>query len=199
MAENLTQILDRVDRTIKRLLSQFRGQPNMEAIAASYGAQFQEIEDVLWQLYTERWLSTATGAQLDELGRMLGEPRGDKNDDDYRAALYARIALNRSNGRIEDILFAMTNIKDDRYQLRELGDATLVVRLLDAISTVSAAIYDDALQQTKAAGVEAVFQYSSDDDENTFRWAVGDTVESTTTEGWSNDAGTDGGSWSDAL
>lgn len=199
MAENLTQILDRVDRTIKRLLYQFRGQPNMEAIAASYGAQFQEIEDVLWQLYTLRWLSTATGAQLDELGRMLDEPRGDKNDDDYRAAIYARIALNGSHGRIEDILFAMTNIKDDRYQLRELGDATLVVRLLDAISTVSASTYNDALQKIKGGGVEAVFQYSSDDDENTFRWAVGDTVESTTTEGWSNDSGTDGGSWSDAL
>ncbi len=200
MADNLTQILDRVARTTSGVMEQFKGQPNSEAIMASYGVQFQEIENMFWQLYMLQALANAEGEQLDQLGILVDEPRSGKNDDNYRAAIYGRIALNRSHGRIEDIIFAMTSLQDERWQLREIGNATIIMRLLDVIDPlIDPQTFDDALQKIKGGGAEATFQYNTYDDDNTFRWAVGAITETTTTEGWSNITKTNGGKWSDVV
>ena len=200
MADNLTQILDRIAQTTRDLLAQFAGQPNMEAITASYGVQFQELEDMFWDLYLLQALANAEGEQLNQLGIIVDEPRSGKDDDNYRAAIYGRIALNRSHGRTEDIILAMTGLQDDRWQLREPGDATLIMRLLDVIDPlIDPTTFNDALQRIKGGGVEAVFQYNTYDDDNTFRWATGATVEATSTEGWSDVAMTNGGKWSDVV
>ena len=200
MADNLTQILDRIAQTTRDLLAQFAGQPNMEAIMASYGVQFQELEDMFWDLYLLQALANAEGEQLNQLGIIVDEPRSGKDDDNYRAAIYGRIALNRSHGRTEDIILAMTGLQDDRWQLREIGDATLIMRLLDVIDPlIDPTTFNDALQRIKGGGVEAVFQYNTYDDDNTFRWATGATVEATSTEGWSDVAMTNGGKWSDVV
>jgi len=194
MADDLTQILDRVTRTTNNLLKQFKGQPNMEGIAASYGQQFQEIEDMLWDLYMYRWISTAFGEQLDKIGEILGEKRAGKTDANYKIALYSRAYLIRSNATIEDLLFAMTNSYSADYRLRELGSAALKLRLLTAKpGTVDENTLYNVLQRNKGAGVEAKFVWSDYDEDNTFRWATGSTRETTSTAGWSDVAKTYGG------
>lgn len=194
MADDLTQILDRVTRTTNNLLKQFKGQPNMEGIAASYGVQFQEIEDMLWDLYMYRWISTASGEQLDKIGDILGEKRAGKSDENYRIALYSRAYLIRGNATIEDLLFAMTNSYSGDYRLRELGSAALKLRLLTAKpGTVDENTLYDVLQRNKGAGVEAQFVWNDYDEDNTFRWATGAIREKATTSGWSDVAKTYGG------
>ncbi len=201
MSEDLTAILDRMQRTIDSLLEQFKGQPNMSAIMASYGQQFQEVEDMFIQLYLLRALSTAEGEQLDQLGKIIGEPRGDRDDDNYRAALYGRIALNRSHARIEDVLFAMTSIYESgSYELREIDDAAFMLRLKDGIpATLDPETFNDALQRIKGGGIGAYFHYSDDDDSDTFTWADGDVEQTDVNQGWGNDAETVGGSWTDIV
>jgi len=190
----LTQITDRIARTQRGLLRQFRGQPNLEAIMASHGVQYQELENVFFQLYTIRWLSSATGQQLDNLGIIVGEPRQGRDDENYRAALYARVAINKGNATIEDILFAMDFAKPDEYELRELGDATLSVRLVTAIgSMIDPETLNAALQGVKGAGVEARFIYSEYADSSTFKWASGATREVDVNQGWADTAKTQGG------
>lgn len=199
MSENLTAILDRMQRTIDSLLAQFKGQPNMAAIAASYGVQFQAVEDMFIQLYLLRALATAEGEQLDQIGIIVDEPRGDKDDDNYRAAIYGRIALNRSHARIEDIIFAMTSVYESgAYELREIDNATFMMRLKDAI-TLEPETFNDALQKVKGGGVQAHFQYCDDDDADCFTWADADVEQTEVDQGWGNDAETVGGSWSDVV
>jgi hypothetical protein len=201
MSENLTAILDRMQRTIDSLLAQFKGQPNMAAIAASYGVQFQEVEDMFIQLYLLRALATAEGEQLDQIGIIVDEPRGDKDDDNYRAAIYGRIALNRSHARIEDIIFAMTSINEaGSYELREIDNATFMMRLKDAIpATLDPETFNDALQRIKGGGVQAHFQYCEEDDEDSFTWADGDVEQTDVDQGWAGVLEITGGSWTDVV
>jgi hypothetical protein len=55
-------------------------------------------------VYTLSWLDTAEGAQLDNLGDIVGEPRKGRADDLYRIWIRARIAVNRGNGKVSDVL-----------------------------------------------------------------------------------------------
>jgi len=65
---------------------------------------FQRIENVTWQVLTEMDLETAIGAQLDILGRVVGEARAGKADEDYRRFIRARIRVNRSSGTINELV-----------------------------------------------------------------------------------------------
>jgi hypothetical protein len=206
--DDLVKVLTRVSDTIKALLYQFEGQPNMAAIAASYGVQFQELEDVFFDLYLLRALATATGEQLNQIGIIVDEPRGDKDDDNYRAAIYGRIALNRSHGRIEDIIDSMTAILDNTYVIRELGNLysldtshiAVMVTLEDAKpSAIDATTFNDALQKIKPGGVHAHFHYSDYDNDDTFTFADGDVEQTDADKGWGNDSETAGGYWSDVV
>src|SRR5690606_9597636 len=63
------------------------------------------LEDVKWQLKTERWISTAIGQQLDEIGTILGLPRIiNESDEDYRERLQFQIFINTSSGTPEEVM-----------------------------------------------------------------------------------------------
>jgi hypothetical protein len=153
------------------------------------------------QLYLLRALATAEGEQLDQIGIIVDEPRGDKDDDNYRAAIYGRIALNRSHARIEDIIFAMTSINEaGSYELREIDNATFMMRLKDAIpATLDPETFNDALQRIKGGGVQAHFQYCEEDDEDSFTWADGDVEQTDVDQGWAGVLEITGGSWTDVV
>lgn len=54
---------------------QFDGKPNLEALSKSLLAPASGIQSALKQLYTQRWIDTAVGAQLDGIGAIVGQPR----------------------------------------------------------------------------------------------------------------------------
>jgi len=64
----------------------------------------QELEDAVWSVLTERWVPEAIGAQLDEMGEIVGEPRLGRTDAEYRPAIELRISLNQSGGEPERII-----------------------------------------------------------------------------------------------
>ena len=70
--------------------------PLVLAWLATYTKQLQDAEDALWQLFTLRFLSIATGDALDKWGRLVGEARNLDADDFYRVRIMVRIAVNRS-------------------------------------------------------------------------------------------------------
>jgi hypothetical protein len=200
MADNLTQILDRIARTTGGLMAQFENQPNMTAIMASYGVQFQELENMFWDLYLLQTLANSEGEQLDQIGIIVDEPRSGRDDENYRAAIYGRIALNRSHARIEDILDAMTAILDNTYVLRELDDQTFIVTLEDAKpATIDAETFNASLQRIKGGGIHAHFHYSDYDNTDTFTFADADVEQTDANQGWGNDGETAGGYWSDVV
>ena len=118
----MVQILDVYERTLGLLASQFRdtkldgGLTNLQKVIKIISDQAQNIQDVEWELKTERWLSTAIGAQLDEIGIILGLARNPgESDSDYRERLQFQIFINTSTGTPEEIIRVTTFLTRATY------------------------------------------------------------------------------------
>src|SRR5687768_3990656 len=103
-----------------------------EKLLAVLATPFQSLESALQQLLTERSIDTAIGAQLDVIGRVVGQKRNGMSDDDYRRYCRARIATNRANGTVENLITITDLIiydDDAVYEVESQGIATVVVRV----------------------------------------------------------------------
>ena len=101
---------DHVGEGLDELLSQFRFKPNVIGYLTGLLEPVQDLEDDAWDLRADRLLSTAIGAQLDVLGRLVGEGRGTFGDADYRKFIGARILVNLSSGTPDELLAILTII-----------------------------------------------------------------------------------------
>jgi hypothetical protein len=156
----LDQISDVVARGVARLPQQFRETTDFKALVEVLLQHFQDAEDALWSLNTLRWLDTATHAQLDELGALVGEPRGAHTADDvYRLWVKARILVNRSNGKPEELLHILALLEPDATT--DITEYYPAFYLLTAIDTAADPVELAAiLHQAKPAGVGTGFVYS---------------------------------------
>lgn len=102
-----TYISDHIARAKNRLIEQYKGKPKVEGVVEALVKPFQDIEDVLQQLKTERWIDTAIGVQLDKIGEIVGAEREiEQNDDDYRLLIKAKIIMNLNQGTPEEVIAA---------------------------------------------------------------------------------------------
>jgi hypothetical protein len=104
----MTQKTTRVTEAQGRLIEQFRGHTNIDAIVKAFAQQSQDLEDAAFQVIENTLVATAVGVQLDELGEIVGVERGGKSDADYRVRIGAQIILNSSSGTIEELLALAT-------------------------------------------------------------------------------------------
>lgn len=118
----MVQITNQFERALALLVSQFRGQKpdgsltNLQKLIKVLVIPFQQLEDVKWQLKTERWLSTAIGAQLDEIGVILGLPRIiGESDEDYRERLQFQIFINSTSGTPEQVMSVLRFLTNGTY------------------------------------------------------------------------------------
>ena len=97
---------------LTELLSQFNSdaKPNINGLTVGLMGEVQVVEDNTLDLREDRLLSTAIGAQLDVFGRLVGEPRGDLTDDQYRRFIQARIMANLAEGTPDELLAIWTII-----------------------------------------------------------------------------------------
>lgn len=150
-----------VSEALSKLARQFQGLPAISGLVSVYSAQVQALEEVFFQLFVERELGRAVGAQLDRLGVLLGEPRKALNDASYRLRLVTRVRLNVSSGSIPDLIelirvLIVTNGEAlPRLILTENGDTTITIRA-DGPITNTAEI-DSLLTRSRAAGVGSIF------------------------------------------
>jgi len=98
MTDYSVVIRDQVSVGVKRLIHQWQDKPKVVGLLTAFLNSTQKIEDTFEQLLKERGIDTAIGAQLDIIGLIVGEPRFDKDDDEYRAAIKLRIGINTSDG-----------------------------------------------------------------------------------------------------
>jgi hypothetical protein len=92
------------EEAINHLIEFFRKGPRNQAFLRTICEQIQELEQAFWDLYSEGFLSTAEGAQLDQIGEIVGEARQDRLDATYRAAIRIRVLVNKSNGKTEELI-----------------------------------------------------------------------------------------------
>lgn len=67
--------IEHITKSRTRVIEQYKSSTNFLAYLDVFLAQADEIEDVLCQLLDERWIDTAVGAQLDNIGAIVGQSR----------------------------------------------------------------------------------------------------------------------------
>jgi hypothetical protein len=148
--------------SIALLVEQFKDSPNLISLLTSFVAQLQELDTVVLELYTDRWLESAIGAQLDIIGAIVGEERQGKSDDDYRDAIKVRIGINLGNGTAEDVIEVVRSFFDDMtVQIVDYYPASFVVRLIDPIDplTIDTTKLRAYIQDVKPVGVHVVLEF----------------------------------------
>lgn len=147
-----SKITDHVTQALGRLIEQFKTSDNFKEMITAFVDQIQDIEDAAYDVYTLRYIETAEGVQLDELGLIVGESRLGKTDEEYRAALLFRVFINMSNGEPERMITAFRTFTEaDKIKFYELYPAA--VHLISDGSTVPDNLIS-ALENVAPAGVE---------------------------------------------
>ncbi len=175
----ITQVTDRAARMVARLLYQHRNNENLKALLRIWGAELQELENVIWQLqsFVGRNLDNATGALLELLGKLVGEARKGGLDPEYRYRIRARVRANRSTGTAEDIYSVfralLGNAPTAVTQYIAGWPASFTLRIenfslgASFVDTFARFLYD-----SKAAGVGGVLEFYEGPEGEAFRFAT---------------------------
>lgn len=168
------QITNHVQAAINRLAEQYK-KPNIQGFLTAFATEIQDVENMLWGLYTGRWLSTAQGASLDQLGKIVGQPRNGQDDVTYLIYIGSRIALNKESCTVEDLY---------RIFIGLLPGATLsIVNYLICnfvfyifnfpLTNVQGQTLLQLFRQARAAGVGGQMRWSPVVESQTFSFAGG--------------------------
>lgn len=91
--------------------TQFRDKVVYQALLKAMTTEVQKLEDLAKQMYSERSINTAVGAQLDNVGANMGVNRLlGWTDAQYRTAIYAEIFMRRSDGSANYIMSALKSL-----------------------------------------------------------------------------------------
>lgn len=190
----LEKVTNHIEHGLGRLISQYKGKPRLEALLTSYLRQAQEIEDTIWDIIESRLVDSATGAQLQTLAKLVGQPIVSADDDVLRLYVRTRIRINRSHGRPNDVIdVALLLLSDTEFRYREVTPRNIIVDVLDPL-TADAETVAALLRLAKAGGFRLRLFWAEEPAEEGFTFAPGDTAIEDNQRGWSDD-GTIGGKW----
>ena len=136
---------------------------NITLLITGLVSGIQDAETALQQLLTLRSLGfggkppTAQGAQLDALGKLVGQARAGLDDATYAQYISARVATDRSNGLVSDLITIISLILNDSsatITITQEGTATARVLIGGiAVTDALAAIIFSFIEEGKSAGV----------------------------------------------
>lgn len=136
----------------ERLLPQFNKSEKIKGLLKSLIGAAQPTEDTLFKVMQETGIDTATGVQLDVIGKLLNVPRGTKNDTNYREFLYGQVAVNSANGTPENIItlvrlvtgsqdVALSEYFPAEVHIQVTGGVNIPEGFLDLVSPVGVGTY----------------------------------------------------------
>jgi hypothetical protein len=107
---SLTKITNFVDTGEDRLNQFHKDRISVKSVLSTFIAEVQQVEDAMFDVYTNCGIFTAISAQLDVVGLIVGELRSGRADDVYRIAILARIRLNIGAGEPNTIIDAIKQL-----------------------------------------------------------------------------------------
>jgi len=151
---------------LNRLLYQFQGKPNIEALITAILEQVQDCEDVVEQLLSDRQIDTASGETLDVIGRIVGQDREGRDDPTYRIWIRARIIINRATGVTEDFYAILAAICQDTTpgDFRIIDEYLAGFRIFSAkATTVPVATMLSIINLIRGAGISMTLVFAGAD------------------------------------
>ncbi|HVJ27422.1 MAG TPA: hypothetical protein VM493_07750 [Vicinamibacterales bacterium] len=169
----LSAITNHVERGLSRLIDQFKDKPRLESWISSYLEEVQELSDAAWQVLVTRLIDDAEAEQLTTLGRLVGQTRTIDDDDRFRVLVRARIAVNQSRGRWDDILrIANLLLGDTEYTLTAHFPKALVLTIEEPIDFIPT-LEQSMLSEAVSAGERIDVHFHADDSDELFRLGEG--------------------------
>lgn len=141
-----------------KLLYQDKNAASLAAFINAFVSPMQAIEDMFYDLLMNRSLANAVGAQLDGIGRIVGETRKGLSDDTYRIRLKVRILVNRSEGEPERLIkiFKLFASATDVFY-NELYPCQIEMMSNGTLSDSDAAVLRTLLEQAALGGVKIAY------------------------------------------
>ena len=102
-----TQITTHAADALATMLSQYDDSPRFRALLEILADQVQPLENVTYEVLTERLLDAAKGVQLDIYGIIVGgiaRTRAGRTDDDYRKLILIAVRVNNTNATAEEAI-----------------------------------------------------------------------------------------------
>jgi len=144
---------DHIERGLEKLLGQFQGKPIITALLTSYLRRTQRTEDMAWDVASRLNIDAGTDWILDAIGRIVGRGRSVyANDAIYKIALRAQIAINRSRGRVADIV-EVARLSFGTVAIRDYSPASYTATLAEQIDVASAVPYLENMIAVRPIGV----------------------------------------------
>jgi hypothetical protein len=156
-----TKTDDHVDEAIANLIEQFKNKPVIAGYLTAWVNQIQDLEDAAFDTLVGRLFPYAEGAQLDGIGRIVGEDRGGRTDIVYREALNARVLINKCEGTPEQIIEIFELLTNQEVELLEYYPAALELTIPNYVNLdeFNPARMSGYLNGVKPAGVLAHLVY----------------------------------------
>lgn len=176
---------------LKRLASQYQPHERLKAVLCILAGRWDGPELAAAELLALRQLETAAGAQLDGIGKLVGEDRGGQTDTIYRIALRARILTNASQGDPDTLITILTLLVDGRGPVTLVEHfPNVVIMATSGIALMEGEIYALMLARAVPAAVRLILQHDQpatvffgfDEDPAAATWA--EDANSTPGEAW---------------
>src|SRR5690554_5708427 len=103
---DIERITNHVDQGIARFIEQYKNKPRLAACLESSLVQVQEAENAIFDVIDATGYC-ATGDRLAKWGKLVCQENPGLTDDNYRILILARIAVNKSNARPDEIVNIM--------------------------------------------------------------------------------------------
>lgn len=122
MTETNTDLsyIDHTTRGVERTVTYFKSKENYIRLLEIFLEELQEVEEAFNDLSKIKDVDSVVGIWLDYIGKIVGEPRKSREDEEYRLALQLKISINTSEGTapaIREIISTYT--KSDKLRLAE--------------------------------------------------------------------------------
>lgn len=181
---------DHVERADEKIVSFPTAFTKFRALVASYARRWQRVENMAWGVLDELTIDTGTGIVLDWIGTLVGRGRGTYVDDAaYRVALRAQIAVNRSRGRVAEIVeIARLSTSGGVLTIRSYSPASYIATLETALD-VAIDPFLDVMRTCKPIGVRAFVSVSPRAWTDRLRWGTVTDAATGTNFGTETDAG----------